>query len=168
MERTRVLRAARDAAIVVVATVAVVIWQDNKEAEEKLLPADVTLTEPVGPGTDQIQFLVRGAGCDQADTSERGYKEPKERVKAATRRYDRDSIVITYMVEDPGKYACRGFDPGVPKTVTLELPLGDRRILDGTKNPPAPFRTGPPRTLPFGVVPDASPSVTPSPARTPG
>jgi hypothetical protein len=167
MERVRVLRAARDGTIVILATVAVVIWQDHREADLKLLPADVTLTAPVGPGTDQIQFLVRGAGCDQADTSERGYKEPKDRVRAPTRHLVKDALVITYMVEDPGKYACHGFDPGVPRTVTLELPLGDRRLLDGTKHPPAPFKIGPPRTLPFGVVPEASPSATATATRGP-
>ena len=168
MERVHVLRAARDGTIVVLATVAVVIWQDREESKEKLIPADVTLTGPVEPGSHQLQFLIRGAGCDQADTSERGYKEPKERVKAPTRHIVDDSLVITYLVEDPGKYACRGFDPGVPKTITLELPVGDLRLLDGTKNPPAPFKTGPPRTLPFGVIPDASPSATPAATRGPG
>jgi hypothetical protein len=167
MERKRVLRAARDGTIVILATVVLVIWQDARESKEKLLPADVTLTAPYDKSTDQLQFLIRGAGCDQADTSARGYKEPKERVKAPTRHYVKDTLVITYMVEDPGRYACRGFDPGVPKTITLELPLGDREVLDGTKNPPAPFKIGPPRTLPFGVVPGTSPSATPAPSRTP-
>lgn len=168
MERVHVLRAARDGTIVVLATAAVVIWQDRQESNEKLIPADVTLTEAVEPGSHQLQFLIRGAGCDQADTSERDYKEPKERVKAPTRHIVEDSLVITYMVEDPGKYACRGVDPGVPKTITLELPVGDLRLLDGTKDPPAPFKTGPPRTLPFGVTPDASPSATPRATGGPG
>lgn len=159
MERARVLRAARDGAVVVALTVVVVVWEARREAAQELLPADVTLTAPVSRGTDQLQFLVRGAGCDQADTSARGYKKPKERVKAPILQYDEDSIVITYMVEDPGRYACQGFDPGVPRTITLRLPLGDRTILDGTQSPPAPFRTGAPRTLPLDVVPSAVPSV---------
>lgn len=171
----RVLRAARDATIVVAVTAGAVFWQAHQESGEALRPADVTITAPVGPGTDQLQFLVRGAGCDQEDTSPRDYRRPKERVKAPLLQYDADSITITYQVEDPGRYACTGEDPGVPKTVTLRLPVGDHTILDGTKNPPAPFTPGPPRTLPLGAIPDATPTAdsgaqptaTPDPSRSP-
>lgn len=156
----RRLRAARDCAIVVALTVGAVLWEDSRGSEFELLPADVTLTAPVGRGTDQLQFLIRGAGCDQADTSARDYREPKDRIRSPVLQYEKDSIVITYQVEDPGRYACAGEDPGVPRTITLTLPLGDRTILDGTKNPPAPFRTGPPRTLPLGAIPSPSPTPT--------
>lgn len=166
MERDRLLRAARDGSAVIALTVVAALFLGDR-TDVKLLPADVTLTAPVGKGTEQLQFLIRGAGCDQRDTSPRGYKEPRKRVRPPVQQYTKDAITITYKVEDPGRFACRGFDPGVPKTLTLRLPVGDRRLLDGTKNPPTPFRTGPPRTLPLGAIPDESPSPPAQPRDTP-
>lgn len=162
----RRLRAARDGGIVVALTVGAVIWQGGKDAQEKLVPADITLTAPTVPGTEQLQLLVRGAGCDQPKAlRKRGYRDPHDRVKRTHTQFDDNArtITVTIQVEPPGVYACGDVDPGVPWTIWLPAPVGDRRILDGTKNPPVPIRSGPARTLPLGTIltPTAGPTGAP-------
>jgi hypothetical protein len=164
----RWLRAARDGCIVIVLTVAALSYQASRESAERLLPADVVLTAPVVPGTDQLQLLIRGAGCElPEDQQGHDYTSPHDRVKRTYTQFDDDArtITVTVKVAEPGKFACTGEDPGVPWTITLPAPVGDRKILDGTRNPPEPMRSGPPRTLSFGAVPTAHPTPSATPAR---
>ncbi len=131
-------RALLEGGVVVVGTFVIALVFTNDPTD--LIPGDVTLTgEPLVRGTTQLHLLVRGAGCSPEDKPGRRAEDVRKRVQQPTTQYTSDEIVLTVKVRDPGKDKCVGTDPGVPYTLTLVTPLGDRKLLDGTKNPPAPF-----------------------------
>lgn len=137
MER-RVRRALVEGGAIIAGTLVIAFY--FTEDPQDLRPADVTVTEPVVKGTTQLKLLIKGAGCAPDDKPGRRAKEVRKRVDGPVLQYTSDQIVVTIKVHDPGKdHQCKGADPGVPYTLTLPTPLGNRTLMDGTKTPPTPF-----------------------------
>jgi hypothetical protein len=147
-------RALLEGGAVLVATAIAAVFVAREASD--LIPADVTMTSPVEAGTTQLQLLIRGAGCAPTEPLGRPAKIVRERVDAPRLVYTDDAIIVTVKVHDPRKDRCPGVDPGVPHTLTLPTPVGDRRILDGSRTPPIPMRIGP------GYDPEAAKRITSS------
>lgn len=78
---------------------------------------------PPSPTDATLVVLVTRIECNSGRTGE---------VLEPTVAEEADDIVITFAVAPapPGDHDCQGND-AVPSTVTLERPLGERRLLDG-------------------------------------
>lgn len=152
-------RALVEGGVVLVLT-AIAAYVVSREPSD-LIPADVTMTSPVVPGTTQLQLLIRGAGCAPTEPLGRPAKIVRERVDAPRLTYTTDEIIVTVKVHDPRRDRCAGVDPGVPHTLTLPTPVGVRKIMDGTLKPPIPMRIGP------GYDAEAAKRITRSPSPTP-
>lgn len=133
----RVTRALVEGGVIIAGTLVIAFYLTDEPKD--LLPADVTVTEPVVKGTTQVQLLIKGAGCSPDDKPGRRAKAVRKRVAEPDLRYTSDEIVVTVKVHDPGEDKCTGPDPGVPYTLTLPTPLGTRILMDGTETPPKPF-----------------------------
>jgi len=110
-------------------------------------PTSVTVVGPPGPTDDRIEFVVRGAGCpappDARDRHGDHIKSPVKRVKNPDLQYNEHSVDVHFHIEDPGKWACTGDDPGVHYKLTLLVPLSDRVLRDADRKPPQPMAVEP-------------------------
>jgi hypothetical protein len=152
-------RAFVEGGVVLVATAVAAVFVSHEASD--LVMADVVMTQPVEAGTTQLQLLIRGGGCAPVEDRGRPAKIVRKRIDAPRLTYTDEAIIVVVKVHDPRRDRCPGLDPGVPHTLTLPTPVGDRRILDGTRTPPVPMRLGAP------YDPQAARRITTSPTPTP-
>lgn len=89
------------------------------------LPAD----EAVGPETTEFTALVTEVDCASGQSSE-------GRIVGPEIEFTPDAVIIEFRVRPlGGAQACPG-NPPTPVRVQLGQPLGDRRLLDGSVDPP--------------------------------
>jgi hypothetical protein len=127
----RRLRAALEGGAVLTLTAIVAVIVNARESPGPTVPARVSILGSVDPGTEHVEFLVRGGGCARA----------KEHLHGPRVQYRKNSIEVKFRVDRDGITACPNGDPGVRKTLTLVTPLSDRALLDATATPPTPFPT---------------------------
>jgi|GEM_PF-3670930 len=139
----RGLRAALEAGGVLVLTAVVAFVVAHRHPSYLIAPTAVTLLGSPDPEAQLVTFVVRGAGCpappEARDRGGHRIKSPAERVKQPTLQYTAHTIDVHFRVEDPGKWRCHGYEPGVPYTVRLPFPLSGRQLRDASFSPPRPF-----------------------------
>lgn len=86
---------------------------------------------PVDARATELPLLVRERACASGQSAEGRIDDPDV-------DYRRDSVVITVEVRQRSSSEdCPG-NPETPYLLRLEEPVGDRRLLDGGRRPPAP------------------------------
>jgi hypothetical protein len=91
------------------------------------VPAD----ETVDPAATEIAVAVYERACASGEPATGRIAEPEI-------TYGDDEVVVTIrVIPRAGNQACPG-NPATPFTVELDEPLGDRTLLDGGQDPPAP------------------------------
>ena len=95
--------------------------------------------EAIGPGTTEFTAWVTEQGCASGQSSAGRIVGPD--IQTST-----DAVVITFRVRplSDNVVTCPGHPPA-PVSVELPQPLGDRRLLDGGREPPQepPICAGP-------------------------
>ena len=84
----------------------------------------------IGPETTAFPALVMEVNCASGQTSE-------GRIVGPEISYDADQVVVTFAVRPPpgDAHACPS-NPATLVKVTLNEPLGERRLIDGGADPP--------------------------------
>jgi hypothetical protein len=91
------------------------------------VPAD---DADLSPESTSIDLLVNERGCASGESAE-------DRMAPPQIEYGEDEVVVTTrVVPPPGPQTCPS-NPDTPLTVELEEPLGDRELLDGSRQPAA-------------------------------
>lgn len=86
--------------------------------------------QEIGPDTTEFVAMVTERACASGQSSE-------DRIATQGIDYTADAIVVTFEVRAlTGAQACPG-NPPSRVTVRLDEPLGNRRLLDGGREPPA-------------------------------
>jgi hypothetical protein len=130
----RRLRAALEGGAVLTLTIIVAVIVAHRESGPTV-PAKVSIIGSTNPGTEHVQFLVRGGGCG---------KHIREHIHGPAVQYRTQSIDVGFRIDRDGVPGCPGADPGQRYTLNLVTPLSDRTLRDDTATPPTPFPTEPP------------------------
>jgi hypothetical protein len=101
-----------------------------EEAEAEPAPFVPADDADLSPESTSIELLVNERGCASGQSAE-------DRMAPAEIEYGEDAVVVTTrVVPPPGPQTCPS-NPDTPVTVELEEPLGDRELLDGSRQPAA-------------------------------
>lgn len=93
-----------------------------------------------GPDDRTLDLLVEEQDCASGQSA--------DGLIASDVRYEEDAITVWVNVRERTEdRSCPG-NPDTPYTIRLREPLGERKILDGNRTPPAPARTERPSDLP--------------------
>jgi hypothetical protein len=85
----------------------------------------------LSPSAVEIDLLVNERACASGQDAE-------GRIAPPGVEYRDDAVVVTIrVIPKPGPQTCPS-NPDTPYTLTLDEPLGDRELLDGGEDPPAP------------------------------
>jgi hypothetical protein len=83
----------------------------------------------IGPQTVELTAWVTERACASGRSSE-------GRIIGPDVRMDDETVVVTFRVRpQPGAQDCQG-NPPTPVVVRLTEPLGERRLIDGGREPP--------------------------------
>lgn len=106
---------------------------DRRPDASDAIPAPFAIAEEADltPSSTSVDVLVNEVSCASGQGAE-------GRIPAPRIEYGDTEVVVTIgVIPVPGAADCQG-NPDTPFTVELDDPLGDRDLLDGSHDPPAP------------------------------
>lgn len=104
---------------------------ERQPTEDDAVPAPFVPTAELSPEASSIDVLLNEVGCTGGQSAEGRITEPEIELTET-------EVVVTLRVIPPGGAApCPG-NPDTPFTAELSEPLGDRELLDGSRQPSAP------------------------------